>query len=797
MIKFDVQFKNNLSYPIELNLLFQNLCTQVGLVAGNTDFINSNYMVLGNPFTNNETCREVLSHIAQLAGGFAKIGRDNKVYIISLNKSNVLETIDGNNYFDDFSKNNQWGELNSLVIRLSNVEGENTARTNEESITQNGLTELSIEDNYFLINEVEREKVIEPLWNALKGIKYLPFKTKYYGYPYLDSGDRVKIIDNKDNKYFSYIFNHTFTFNGAYEGNIETQALTKTQTAYKNTQNMKTKFRKVELAVDKINGKITSVIEQEEEQNQKISNVTQTVDEIRSHISEIADLTTSAESFGSLTLERINESEPIRIVVRPVGEDISYLYPSDDLFPSNDLYLPNRKLRFATEGYSVDWEIPDDLLYYDAEHYDELILDYEGQSCSINKRVGFDAEGNKKPLETMKTVDYSYPTIKLIEGDYTITILDYPTAYIFARLMTQNIYTTQFATKAEMNSAITQTKSEIDLNVNKKLTNYSTTVEMNSVINLKVDSITQSVSATYATKTALNNTSKTLTASIELKINKEDLVSELNASADIINIRSNRLIIDSTYFKLTKEGNITATGGKIGGFTLNDTTFSSTINGTYNYNRYDVRNAMCAYLEYISTTSTISSIYEVNGDGEVDVFDTQKILKIINGTETNNKKITGTFQINSQNPKNFISINNGDTLAVSIGVGGINASLVSAENIICGTQIGIGDFTGVAINGNTGMVSAKNFNNTSLESIKKNISKFNNAIEIIRSSDIYEYNFKTEKDTDKKHVGFIIGDKYKTPNIVISPDKKGIENYTMTSILWKAVQEILEKLEEK
>ena len=48
-------------------------------------------MILGNPFTNNEDCRTVLSNIAQLAGGFAKIGRDNKVYIKVLkNISNLL-----------------------------------------------------------------------------------------------------------------------------------------------------------------------------------------------------------------------------------------------------------------------------------------------------------------------------------------------------------------------------------------------------------------------------------------------------------------------------------------------------------------------------------------------------------------------------------------------------------------------------------------------------------------------------------------------------------------------------------
>ena len=84
MVKFNVPYKNRVTYPISAGDLFEDLCDQVGVEVGNTDFVNSNYTILGNPFTNNEDCRTVLSNIAQLAGGFAKIGRDNKTHVKSL-----------------------------------------------------------------------------------------------------------------------------------------------------------------------------------------------------------------------------------------------------------------------------------------------------------------------------------------------------------------------------------------------------------------------------------------------------------------------------------------------------------------------------------------------------------------------------------------------------------------------------------------------------------------------------------------------------------------------------------------
>lgn len=86
---------------------------------------------------------------------------------------------------------------------------------------------------------------------------------------------------------------------------------------------------------------------------------------------------------------------------------------------------------------------------------------------------------------------------------------------------------------------------------------------------------------------------------------------------------------------------------------------------------------------------------------------------------------------------------------------------------------------------------------TSLQSIKKNISLFNkNVLETILNSDIYSYNLKSEKDTDNKHIGFVIGDKYRTPKEVINKEGNAIELYSAIGILWKGMQEQQKKIEE-
>ena len=83
---------------------------------------------------------------------------------------------------------------------------------------------------------------------------------------------------------------------------------------------------------------------------------------------------------------------------------------------------------------------------------------------------------------------------------------------------------------------------------------------------------------------------------------------------------------------------------------------------------------------------------------------------------------------------------------------------------------------------------------TSVESIKKNISIYNeNALETILNSDIYTYNLKTENDTDKKHIGFVIGEKYKTQKEIINNEGNAIELYSAIGILWKGMQEHIQE----
>ena len=558
LIKFNAPFQDVGGYPKKLFYELQNICNQAGVNLTNTNIPNGNFEVVNNQFTNGESLKTVLKAICQLAGMYAIIKNDEVVLQL---KNPTNEVINKEQHEPIIWKRRSYG-INQVILGLSDVEGEYVIREDKNDIEQNGVHKLVINDNPFAYTETKRDELIDELFNQVRGFGYIPYEMNGEWLNYLEIGDIITLDD---------VETIVLRINGkspkALESMMSAPAIIDSSVEYvNNTNTVKNQLIRTEINVDKQNQQIEAVVSQTAEQNEKIARVTQTVEELNSKISDIADITISAEdNDAQVELENINESEPIRIVIRPIGESISYLYPSDNLFPSDTLYSKNRKIRFTNTKTDeiVDYELPTDLLYYDSENYDEFILDYDGQSCVINKKVGYNADGTTYILETPTTIEYTYPKIELKDGDYKVSVLGYENAYIFVRLMAQNIYTTQFATKSEVTSEISQKAQDITLSVDKKLEKYPTTTEMNAQIQITANSINQTVSQ---------------------KVGKNEVVSSINNAINdgqgIIELKSNSVIIDSDNFKLTKEGNVTCNNATVQG-TINGSTINGgTVNGT-------------------------------------------------------------------------------------------------------------------------------------------------------------------------------------------------------------------------
>lgn len=269
-----------------------------------------------------------------------------------------------------------------------------------------------------------------------------------------------------------------------------------------------------------------------------------------------------------------------------------------------------------------------------------------------------------------------------------------------------------------------------------------------------------------------------------------------------------------TAFKVTNAGAITASSGTIGGFSLGSTAFTGTLSGKYDYTYFDANIAASMIMEALYTSSSLVDILDIDNNGEVRATDYARIKSIVEGDLENTTNFSGTFQINSKNPRSCLVIKKGNEEVIALGIGGVQSKMVTTENFVCGyvTASSTSSFKGVAINGRTPQISfmegnnigtsitstavnSANFGKPSLAELKKNIVRIQkDALELIQNSDIYEYNYKTEKNGDKKHYGFVIGEEYKTPDEVLSKDKKAINIDNIAAIAWRGIQQIIEKL---
>ena len=110
-------------------------------------------------------------------------------------------------------------------------------------------------------------------------------------------------------------------------------------------------------------------------------------------------------------------------------------------------------------------------------------------------------------------------------------------------------------TKYNARQKMAEIKTSID-RISTKLSEYSTTEEMNSAITQSADSITLEVSKTYATKNSLDGYTKTNEVRSKFAMDS----SSVTIDTGRLTFNSNTIVINSTNFKLDAAGNVTAKG---------------------------------------------------------------------------------------------------------------------------------------------------------------------------------------------------------------------------------------------
>ena len=239
-----------ITFEQTLKQFLQEMLAPTGIQLGSVTFANQNFLVKSRPYFENTTCRNVLSAISQMAGTFARIGVDNKLYINGFN--NTSEELTEDNAFEINEQEQTFGPVNSLTIgMLSSVDGDETVINDPTSIATNGEFNITIEDNPFMTNDDQISRAKQGIFNAINGITFKPFEAKYYGYIYWECGD--KITENNND---TYILKHSFRLYG--DGNVSAPSLTNTEIKYQSTSVLSV-FKDARIQLDRANATITSI----------------------------------------------------------------------------------------------------------------------------------------------------------------------------------------------------------------------------------------------------------------------------------------------------------------------------------------------------------------------------------------------------------------------------------------------------------------------------------------------------------------------------------------------------------
>lgn len=176
----------------------------------------------------------------------------------------------------------------------------------------------------------------------------------------------------------------------------------------------------------------------------------------------------------------------------------------------------------------------------------------------------------------------------------------------------------------------------------------------------------------------------------------------------------------------------------------------------------------------------------------------KSMLEVLSKDSSNNFTRVFPTSIICNSNNNNISI--GSTLGY--GMLAINSDGVSTVGIVgksSDPNIFIQTNIGTVFKADRNGIITSKVTQTSLEKSKKNFEKLKNGLETVKSTEIYKYHLKLQDNTEKKEIGFVIGDNYKYSHEITSVNNEGkevgVNIYSMISVAYKAIQELAEKNE--
>ena len=176
------------------------------------------------------TCREVLSYVAQLYGGFVICNRAGKIEIKSYEDSDY--TVTAGRYWDSFTHN----DLPFVLGKITCYTGKNKKGEDISIHVGDGVRGI------YFSNPFMDQTALDNIWGKLRNYTYMPGSFRFLGDPRIDPWDVLTVEDRNGNAYKVPVMKLTQEYDGGLSTEVEavgkTEAEQSTGFTGPNTQNL-------------------------------------------------------------------------------------------------------------------------------------------------------------------------------------------------------------------------------------------------------------------------------------------------------------------------------------------------------------------------------------------------------------------------------------------------------------------------------------------------------------------------------------------------------------------------------
>ena len=328
--------------------LFRQIGTRFGLTIIPTNVPNVNYSITEDLYAkiSNINYRDIIAEIAGATASLATVnGTEIQLRPIEMNSA---ETLTYNN-LKKAKLEPKYGPINSVVLARTPAE-DNIVVTDDESVIENGLTELKLANNEIL--DDDRELLAQPILDAVDGFYFYPFEITTEGHGWYEVGDRLTITDGT-NAWEIIISSITLTIGPGLKEIIKGVAPTETKTNYALAGGITKTIYNTEIKVDKQGQTIESIVaEQTALENQVNDNYTTITQSISNVVTSVQNSGGNNLIKNSAMYSLDNNGLPLSWTLS--GNGTITIAPSAEAAVNGSLSRQNISLRNKTAAQVID-----------------------------------------------------------------------------------------------------------------------------------------------------------------------------------------------------------------------------------------------------------------------------------------------------------------------------------------------------------------------------------------------------------------------------------------------------------